>query len=84
MSTEPQRYDPIPIAGARREDVMEPVRDGDYVLFSDWEALRSERDSLKAQIKDMRGGLDECDGCGMLCGDGVLIDGRCQGCRSRL
>lgn len=38
MSSEPQRYDPIPIAGARREDVMEPVRDGDYVLFSDWEA----------------------------------------------
>lgn len=84
MSTEPQRYDPINIPGLRPYEAMEKTPTGGYVLFSDYEALKADRDSMKAQIKDMRGGLDECEGCGMLCGDGVLIDGRCHGCRSRL
>lgn len=42
MSTEPQRYDFDPSDG-------EPMDDGKFVMFSDWEALRAERDEMAAR-----------------------------------
>lgn len=51
MSTEPQRYDLVTEddEGDVCEGRMETDDDGQYVLFSDWEALKAERDELASR-----------------------------------